>query len=142
MSNSMVAPSTVGDPLTSLYIDSERGYVLTGTGTGKVCAWPVHDLFGAAAGSPAATIGTAAQARGMEFYCVSLAAGSDEGIRALFVREGLIYALIGDLHVKIWSNYLNPSYQVRPSALRCACVGWSLGPRRQDRLAMRPLTNH
>jgi hypothetical protein len=49
---------------------------LTGTGTGRVCAWPVFELFAPDQG--------AADEQG--FVCYELAKDSDEGIRALFIR--------------------------------------------------------
>ncbi len=84
--------------------------MLTGTGTGRVCAWPVQDSFSApsasaSSASAAAAIpspeAAAAAARGDDakahdgshFWCLPLAKGSDEGIRAICIR-GVEYASI------------------------------------------------
>lgn len=47
-----------------------------------------------------------------EYTTVQLAQSSDEGIRAIYLNESKVHAVIGDLHIKCWAAYHRPGYQL------------------------------
>eukprot|EP00455_Lapot_gusevi_P018421 TRINITY_DN2004_c0_g2_i1.p1 TRINITY_DN2004_c0_g2~~TRINITY_DN2004_c0_g2_i1.p1 ORF type:complete len:152 (-),score=23.72 TRINITY_DN2004_c0_g2_i1:58-513(-) len=122
--NFLVAPSLLGDPVTFLTVDRRNGFILCGTAMGRVTAWPVHHLPRLMLGEGDVKVaeaefkeGTAqpnAQPSGeQEFWCLSLAKFSDEGIRYIYVHsDNRIFAVVGDVHIKMWSSYEDPATQI------------------------------
>jgi WD40 repeat protein len=117
----LAVPGLLGDPFTAFDLDEVAGVLATGTAAGAVALWRLDHvddiLLGRDEDGDEASSGDgkrATQQSGAEIVCRVLCSSSDEGVKHLFFSDDeQLFAVIGDVHVKIWGSYHDATCQLR-----------------------------
>jgi len=122
--NALAVPQILGDPFISFDADEEAGYLVTGSAVGAVCLWRLDHIaqvmLGAAtehadertrSNQPNSTpIEWPAQA---EVACRALSPSSDEGAKHVWLQDSQVFAVVGDVHVKVWGSWHDATSQLK-----------------------------
>jgi len=107
----------------------DKGYLVSGTATGKVHSWRIDHVVKALSAhkknarltddksdgkTDSVKITTITDPKSEpEYVGLELCAFSDEGIKSILLRDSQVFALVGDLQVKHWSYCYDISHSVQ-----------------------------
>lgn len=103
--NVLAIPSVIGDPFTCFDVQDEYGYLVTGTAIGQIALWRLDHLLSSNAlqAMNEQEIEKEKQ-KDKEVICRIMSPNSEEGVRYVYFDDVQVFAVVGDLHLKLFAS--------------------------------------